>query len=191
MAQAAQEVRGSEGVTLPEAGTYALETSHTSVEFVARHMLSKVRGRFAEFEGTVVVGDPVEASSVAVEIKAGTISTGDERRDGHLKGDDFLTVDRYPALSFKSTAVRSTGGANFELDGDLTIKDITKPVTLKGEYLGFGPGMQGEQRLFASASTTIDREDWDLTWNVAVETGGLLVGKKVEIVLDVEAVKQS
>ena len=187
MAQAPSDV---ERVTLPDPGTYELDVAHTSVEFVARHMLSKVRGRFTEFSGTVEVAERPEDSSVAVEIKTPSIQTDTEKRDEHLKSGDFLSIDDYPAITFRSTAVRPTGGTSFELDGDLTIKDVTKPVTLTGEFLGAGPGMDGETpMLAASARTTIEREDWGVNWNMAVETGGFLVSKKVDLEIEVEAHK--
>jgi polyisoprenoid-binding protein YceI len=187
MAQAPSDV---EGVTLPDPGTYELDVAHTSVEFVARHMLSKVRGRFTEFSGTVEVAERPEDSSVAVEIKTPSIKTDTEKRDEHLRSGDFLSIDEYPAITFTSTAVRPTGGTGFELDGDLTIKDVTKPITLTGEFLGAGPGMDGETpMLAASARTTIEREDWGVNWNMAVETGGFLVSKKVDLEIEVEAHK--
>jgi polyisoprenoid-binding protein YceI len=120
-------------------------------------------------------------------VKTESITTHNEKRDQHLMSDDFLEVAKYPVLTFKSTAVRPTGETSFELDGDLTIKDITRPVTLSGEFLGWGPDMEGEPMFAASAKTTIDREDWDMTWNMAVETGGFLVGKKVDLEIEVEA----
>jgi polyisoprenoid-binding protein YceI len=192
MAQTQAAVADTEvGMTLPEPGTYKLEPSHTNIGFVARHMLSKTRGNFSEFEGTITVPENVEETTVDVTIQAASISTGNEMRDGHLNSNDFFTVEEHPTITFVGKGIRQIDGAEFELDGDLTIKGITKRVTLEGEYLGFGPGMQGEQRIFASAKATVNREDWNLTWNVAVETGGVLVGKKVEIVLDLEAVKEA
>jgi len=179
-------VREVNGIALPPAGSYHFDESHTTVGFVARHMLSKVHGRFTEFDGEVRVGDTIEDSSVTLEIKTASIQTDNEQRDGHLRGDDFLDVENFPNLTFASTALRVGSGSSFELDGRLTIRDVTRPVTLEGEFLGHGPGMQGGTLAAFSAHTTIDREDWDLTWNVAVETGGFLVGKKVDIVLDVE-----
>ena len=180
------ENRSINGIQVPPAGAYAFDKSHTTLGFVARHMLSKVRGRFTEFDGEVTVGQSVEDSTVTVEIKAASVNTDSEQRDGHLRGDDFFDVEHYPNLAFTSTGLRAGEGNAFELDGRLTIKDVTRPVTLQGEFLGTGPGMQGGTLAAFSAQTTINREDWDLTWNVAVETGGLLVGKKVDIVLDVE-----
>ena len=180
------ETRSINGIELPPAGAYAFDKSHTTLGFVARHMLSKVRGRFTAFDGEVTIGQSVEDSSVRVEIRADSVSTDSEQRDGHLRGDDFFDVENHPTLTFTSTSLRVGEGSAFELDGQLTIKDVTNPVTLQGEFLGTGPGLQGGTLAAFSAKTTINREDWDLTWNVAVETGGLLVGKKVDIVLDVE-----
>jgi polyisoprenoid-binding protein YceI len=184
MAQAAAEI-----VTAPPVGKWELDLGHTMVEFVARHMLTKVRGRFTEFSGTIDIAEDIEDSSVEVEIQAGSVQTNLQMRDDHLKSSDFFEVDAYPTLTFRSTGVRLAGGTDFELDGDLTIRDVTNPITLKGEFLGWGPDMQGTPVLFASARTTVEREDWDLTWNLAVETGGLLVSKKVDLEIEVEAKK--
>jgi polyisoprenoid-binding protein YceI len=175
--------------TLPPAGTYELDPSHTTFEFVARHMISKVRGRFTEFTGSAVVGDGPETSSVEVEVVAGSVTTHFEQRDNHLKSGDFFDLETYPTFSFRSTAVRVTGEDAFEIDGDLTIKDITNPVTFRGAYLGWGPDMNGAPMFAASAKATVDREDWDMTWNMAVETGGFLVSKKIDIEIEVEAHK--
>jgi polyisoprenoid-binding protein YceI len=187
MAQRAVQGREYQGVSIPPVGTYELDPTHTVAGFVARHMLSKVRGQFTEFTGTIEVDDSPEDSRVHVEVKTDSITTHTAKRDQHLMSGDFLEIEKYPMLIFTSTAVRLTGGTSFELDGDLTIKDITRPVTLSGEFLGWGPDMDGEPMLAASAKTTIDREDWDMTWNMAVETGGFLVGKKVDLEIEVEA----
>ena len=144
MAQTAVQGREYQGVSIPPVGTYELDPTHTVVGFVARHMLSKVRGEFTEFTGTIEVGDSPEDSRVDVEVNTGSITTHTEKRDQHLMSGDFLEIEKHPVLTFKSTAVRSTGGTSFELDGDLTIKDITRPVTLSGEFLGWGPDMEGE-----------------------------------------------
>src|SRR5881396_2819424 len=187
MAQTAVQGREYQGVSIPPAGTYELDRTHTVVGFLARHMLSKVRGQFTEFTGTIQVGDSPEDSRVEVEVQTQSITTHTEKRDQHLKSGDFLEIDKHPVLTFTSTAVRPTGGTSLELDGDLTIKDIARPVTLSGEFLGWGPDMEGEPMLAASARTTIDREDWGMTWNMAVEAGGFLVGKKVDLEIEVEA----
>ncbi|TMK96410.1 MAG: YceI family protein [Actinobacteria bacterium] len=187
MTQTAVQGREYQGVSIPPVGTYELDPTHTVVGFVARHMLSKVRGQFTEFAGTIEVGHSPQDSHVVVEVRTGSITTHTEKRDQHLMSGDFLEIEKHPVLAFKSTAVRPTGGTSFELDGNLTIKGITKPVTLAGEFLGWGPDMEGKPMFAASARTTIDREDWGMTWNVAVEAGGFLVGKKVDLEIEVEA----
>ena len=187
--QLTEAVETAPKMTPPPAGKYEIDPSHSTVEFVGRHMISKVRGRFTEFTGTILVGDTPEDSSVEVEVVAGSVTTHFEQRDNHLKSGDFFELETYPTFSFRSTAVRVTGDTTFEVDGDLTIKDVTNPVTLRGEYLGWGPDMEGNPMFAASAKTTVDREDWDMTWNVAVETGGFLVSKKIDIEIEVEAHK--
>jgi polyisoprenoid-binding protein YceI len=152
-------------------------------------MLTKVRGRFTEFDGTIDVGETPESSSVEVEVKTASVQTNFQQRDDHLKSADFFEVDEYPVMTFRSTEIRHTEGTGFQLTGDLTIRDVTRPVTLKGEFLGWGEDPYGNTILSAEASTTVEREDWDLTWNVAVETGGFLVSKRVDLVIDVEARK--
>lgn len=188
MATPAREI---DGVSVPPAGTYELDPDHTQVGFVARHMLTKVRGRFTDFDGTIEVGDTPEASSVEVEVRTASVQTNADQRDAHLKSADFFEVDEYPTMTFGSTAIRHTGGTSFELDGDLTVRDVTRPITLTGEFLGWGKDPYDNTVFSAEASTTVEREDWDLTWNVAVETGGFLVSKRVDLVIDVEAKKVS
>ena len=176
-----------QGVELPPTGTWEFDKGHTSLEFVARHMLSRVRGRFTEFDGHLTIAERPEDSSVEVHVRADSIQTNSDYRDNHLKSEDFLQAETYPELTFVSKAVRPSGGKRFELVGDLTIKDTTNEVVLDAEFGGFGPNVDGSALVaFFSASTEIDREDWDMTWNVAVETGGLLVGKKVKIEIDAE-----
>jgi len=184
------DTRTVNGIELPPVGTYAFDPAHTTIGFVARHMLSKVRGRFTEYDGEVTIGEKPEDSSVRIEVATDSITTDTQMRDDHLRGSDFLEVEKHPHLTFRSTGVRVGEGSSFKLDGDLTIRDTTRPVTLEAEFLGHGPGLQGGHLAAFSAKTTIDREDWDLTWNVAVETGGFLVGKKVDIVIDAELLLQ-
>src|ERR687891_907356 len=174
----AQTVKEIGGLPLPAAGKYELDRAHTAVEFVARHILTKVRGRFTEFSGWIDIAEKLEESSVQVEIKTGSIQTNTEQRDEHLKSDDFLNVEKWPVMTFASTAVRHTGGATFELDGDLTIRDVTRPVTLAGEYLGTETNPYGKTVLAATARTTLEREDWNVSWNMVLETGGFLVSKE-------------
>jgi polyisoprenoid-binding protein YceI len=185
----AQAVREIEGVELPPAGTYELDTAHTSVEFVARHILTKVRGRFTRFSGTIEVAERPEDSRVRVEVETASIQTNTEQRDQHLKSDDFLNVEEWPVMTFRSTAVRHTGGAGFELDGELTIRDVTRPITLEGEYLGTETNPSGKTVLAATARTVLEREDWNVSWNMVLETGGFLVSKKVDLEIEVEAIK--
>ncbi len=180
-----EEIRRS--VALPQAGTYELDPTHTAVEFVARHMFSKVRGRFTEFEGRIQIAENPVESSVEAVVQTASIQTNEPKRDEHLRSGDFLKADEYPTLTFRSTALRADEGGEFELDGDLTIKDVTKPVTLKGDYLGFTKDPYGNTVVSFSAGATIEREGWGMTWNVALEAGGWLVGKKVDIELEVEA----
>jgi polyisoprenoid-binding protein YceI len=187
--QVIEAIETAANMSPPPPGKYDLDVTHTTVEFVGRHMISKVRGRFTEFTGTVEIGDTPESSSVAVEVVAGSVTTHLEQRDNHLKSGDFFELEKYPTFSFQSTAVRVTGEDTFEIEGELTIKDVTNPVTLQGEYLGWGPDMNGEPMFAASAKATVNREDWDMTWNMAVETGGFLVSKKIDIEIEVEAHK--
>lgn len=188
MAQIVNETPKIGGIELPPAGTYDLDVAHTQVGFVARHMLAKVRGRFTDVTGTVVIGDSPEESSADVAIRAASITTHTDQRDEHLRGPDFLDVEKYPAITFRSTAVRAGADGTFELDGELTIRDVSNPVTLRGEYLGLSRNPYGQTVFAATASAAIEREDWDMTWNVAIETGGWLVGKKVEIELEIEGI---
>jgi polyisoprenoid-binding protein YceI len=180
-------VREVDGIALPPEGTYAFDESDAEVGFVARHMLSKVRGRFTSFDGWIEIAERPEDSRVEVEIEAASIRTDRAMRDDHLRSSDFLDVAAYPTLRFESREVRLTGGNTLRLVGDLTIKDVTREVVLDARFLGSGSGVHGGARVAFSAATEIDREDWGMTWNVAFETGGLLVGKQVEIEVEVEA----
>jgi len=184
MTQAAREI---EGVSLPPAGKYELDPSHTEIGFVARHMLTKVRGRFTEFDGMIEVAERPEDSSVNVEVKTASVQTNTDQRDDHLRSADFFGSEEYPLMTFRSTAWRHAGGSSFELVGELTIKDVTKPLTLEGEFHGWGKDPYENTKIFAEAKATVEREDWDLTWNVAIETGGFLVSRTIDIVIDVEA----
>lgn len=187
----ATAVRTVDGLTLPEAGVYEIDPSHSAVEFVVRHMgLAKVRGRFAEFQGQIEIADDVTQSSAQATIQAASIDTRDENRDAHLRSGDFFDVETYPELTFASTGVRREGDA-WLLDGELTIVGRTQPVTLEVEFEGGAPDPWGNQRIGFAASTKINREDFGLTWNQALETGGWLVGKEVRIELAVEGIKQS
>lgn len=184
----ATAVREVDGRQIPEAGEYELDKAHTSVEFVARHlMISKVRGRFNDFSGVITVADKPEDSSVAVTIDVPSVATGDAQRDGHLLSPDFFDAETYPAITFRSTQVEETKGGDWKVTGDLTVRDVTRPVVLDVEFEGSHPTPWGTTPIGFSASTELDREDFGLTWNQALETGGVLVGKKIKIELSVEA----
>lgn len=185
----APQTRTFEGVEIPSAGRYVIDASHTNVGFSAKHlMVSKVRGRFSDFDGAITIADAPLDSSVQVSLQAASIDSRSEDRDGHLRSPDFLDVDQFPTLEFRSTAVRHTGGNTFEVDGELTIKDVTRPLSLDMEFEGVAQDPWGGHRIAFSAATEIDREDWGLTWNVALETGGVLVGKKIKLEIEGEAV---
>jgi polyisoprenoid-binding protein YceI len=182
--------RTLEGVEAPAVGTYTIDSAHTSVGFVARHMMvSKVRGVFGVFSGTIVVGERPEDSSVEVSIEASSIDTTSEMRDNHLRSPDFLHVEKFPEIRYRSTRVERSGPKTLQVKGDLTIKDVTRPVDLAVEYEGAIPDMRGGTRTAFSATGEIDREEFDILWNAALEGGGVLVGKKVKIELDVAAVQ--
>ncbi len=188
---AATFTREYQGLTLPQPGTYSLDTGHSTVEFLGRHlMITKVRGRFTDFSGEVVIGEAPEDSSVNVTIHAASVDSSDEKRDGHLRSPDFLDVERYPTITFRSTKVEVGRDGTAKVTGDLTVKDVTHPVTLDVEFDGAQVDPWGGERLGFSAHTEIDREAWGLTWNVALESGGVLVGKKIRLEFNVEAVRQ-
>lgn len=170
-------------------GVWNIDQSHSSVAFVARHlMVTKVRGRFDAFEGTVTIGDDKLASGVTATVQTASFSTGDEQRDGHVKSGDFLDVENFPTMSFVSSSV-SQDGDDFELVGDLTIKGVTKSVTFELEYEGVSPDPWGGTRAGFSAETEINRKDFGIEWNAVLETGGVMLGEKIKIVLDIQAVK--
>jgi len=178
--------------SLPAPGTWTIDSSHSSVEFVVRHlMVAKVRGRFSEFGGTIQVGETPEESSVEVSIAPASITTGDPQRDGHLQSGDFFDIEQFPTIGFRSTAVRPAKGGRYAVDGELTVRGVTKPVVLDLEYQGSITDPFGNDKAVFSASTEIDREDWGLSWNQALESGGVLVGKKAKIEIEIEAVHNS
>ncbi|MDT0181212.1 YceI family protein [Microbacterium oleivorans] len=174
-----------------KAGTWILDASHSEVGFSVRHMMiSKVRGHFNVKEATLVAPEnPLEATLEA-KVDAASLDTKDEGRDGHLRSADFFDVETYPEITFTSTGVRVEGG-DFLVDGDLTIKDVTKPVTFEVDFGGFGTDPWGNYKAGATAKTVINREDFGLTWNAALETGGVLVGKDVTIELDLQGSVQA
>lgn len=181
-----------ENLTIPTAGTYLLDQAHKRVGFVARHMMvSKVRGEFREAEATITVAENPLDSSVTATLQAGSIDTGQTDRDNHLRSGDFLESEKFPTLEYRSTGVKSHSGNEFVLTGDLTIKGVTRQVDLEVEFEGAGRSPFGQDLFGFTASTEIDREEFGLTWNVALETGGVLVGKKIKIEIEGEAIRQA
>jgi len=169
--------------------TWKLDPSHTTVEFVAKHMMiTTVRGRFAEFEGTIVADEEnFGDSSVEVSFKTASIDSGVEQRDAHLRSADFLDVETHPEVTFRSTRVEGSK-EKFKVTGDLTIRDITRPITLEATFEGEGKDPWGGTRSSFSAHGKFDRRDFGLTWNVALETGGILVSNEVKIQIEAQAV---
>jgi polyisoprenoid-binding protein YceI len=176
--------------TAPAAGSYELDQSHSHVSFSARHlMVTKVRGRFPVTGGKLVIADDPQNSSVEATIDVTAVESGDPKRDEHLRSVDFFDAENHPTVTFRSTKVDDHGDGEFTLEGDLTVKDTTRPVTLKGEYLGAQESPWGDTRIGFSAEVEVSRKEWGLEWNVALETGGVLVGDKVKLTIDAEWVK--
>ncbi|SFW84048.1 YceI family protein [Amycolatopsis australiensis] len=174
-------------------GEYTLDAAHSRIGFVARHaMVTKVRGSFNEFAGTATIdGDNPEKSSVQVTIQAHSIDTRNADRDAHLKGNDFLSMDEYPQITFTSTGIKQTGDTSFDVTGDLTIKGVTRPVTIPFEFEGSAKDPFGNDRIGFEGSTTINRKDFGVTWNAALETGGVLVSDKVTLEFEISAIKNA
>jgi polyisoprenoid-binding protein YceI len=178
-------------LVVAEAGTYEIDASHSAVEFSARHLgLAKVRGGFDRFRGTIEIGDDPLDSRVEVVIDASSVNTRNAMRDEHLRSPDFLAVEGYPDIEFRSRRVRRDGG-HFLVDGNLTVRGVTRRVTLEVEFGGSTCDPWGDTRVGFAATTEVDREEFGLSWNRALETGGWLIGKKVGIELSVEAVRRA
>jgi polyisoprenoid-binding protein YceI len=173
-------------------GEYQLDTAHTRLGFVARHaMVTKVRGSFKEFEGKVFIdADQPGKSTVELRINTASIDTGQEQRDAHLKSPDFFDVENYPEMIFRATDI-SGKNEDFKVKGELTIKDTTKPVEIELEFTGSAKDPFGNMRAGFEGTTEINRKDWGLEWNAALETGGLLVSEKVKLEFDISAIKLS
>lgn len=173
-----------------EKGTWVLEDQHTKIGFMAKHlMVTKVRGHFDDFEGTVDIADELSDSKIEVTIDAASITTSATDRDQHLRSGDFLDVANYPQLRFVSTDIRQDG-AEFEITGDLTIRDVTRPITLRASYEGTVTDPWGNERVAFTARADIVREDWGLTWNAPLEGGGWLVSKDVVLEIEGQLIKQ-
>lgn len=190
--QAAGASRVVDGVTVPAPGTYVLDPTHTRIGFVARHlMVTKVRGRFAEFEGSITIAEDASESTAEATLKTASIDTGTPDRDTHLRSGDFFDAEKYPEITFGNARVTSQQGATFQVAGGLTIKDTTREVVLDVELDGVATDPWGNEKLAVTASTEVDREDFGLTWNVALESGGVLVSKKVWLEIEAQAARQA
>ena len=171
--------------TLP-AGTYTIDASHSRVGFSARHaMVTKVRGSFNDYSGSAVVADG--AATISIEINAASIDTRSADRDGHLQSPDFFDVANFPKISYKSTSVKD-GGAGLVVEGELTIKDVTKPLTIEFEYTGTAKDPFGNDRFGFEGESEINRKEFGLTWNAALETGGILVSENIKLEFEISTI---
>lgn len=182
--------RTVDGVEWPAAGTYAIDPAHTAIGFAVRHMaVSRVRGRFDTFEGLIHIGEDPAESTVSVTIDATSVDTRDDTRDAHIRSADFFDVEHHPTWRFESRSV--TGGpSEWKVEGDLTIRGVTRPVTLDATLEGVVQDPFGNHRVGFSATASIDRDDFGVSFGAVMEAGGLVVAKKVDIQLEVEAVHQ-
>jgi len=188
----AAATRVVDGREVPPAGTWQIDPSHSEIQFSVRHMMiSKVRGRFREFEGTIEIGERPEDSRVDVVIEAASIDTRDRTRDEHLRSAEFLDVERFPEVRFTSTSASPGEKDRWDVTGDLTVRDVTRPVVLHVEFSGGTVDPWGNLRAGFLADAEIDREEFDITWNQALEAGGFLVGKGVGVEIDVEAIRRA
>jgi polyisoprenoid-binding protein YceI len=182
-------VRLIDGVEAPAPGDWVFDAVHTNIMFVARYaMLTKVRGRFNTFDGTIHVAEKPEDSWVELRIDASSISTDNEQRDAHLRSGDFLDLESEPDITFRSTKVERAEGSRFRITGELSIRGVKKEVTFDVDYAGMAVGIDGRTRVAFAAALEIDRDDYNVSWNMAIETGGVLVGKHVQIELEIQAV---
>jgi polyisoprenoid-binding protein YceI len=170
--------------------TWQIDSTHSSIQFTVRHMVvAKVHGRFTRFEGSVTANGELTAGSAEVKIDASSIDTQVEGRDNHLRSPDFFDVEKFPSLLFRSKRVEPAGKDSYRVVGELTLRDVTREIVLDTELLGRITDPFGVERLAFSARTSIDRKEFGLTWNKALETGGVLVGDRIDIQLDIQTVK--
>jgi polyisoprenoid-binding protein YceI len=182
--------RTVDGHVLPTPGTFTLDASHAHIGFSVRHlMIAKVRGQFSGAQGTLVVADDPNASTVEISVEVATVDTRDEGRDGHLKSADFFDVEKFPTMTFRSTGIVMESGEKFRLDGELDLHGVAAPLSLEVEFEGLTQDPWGNQRLGFSARGEIDRESHGLNWNQALETGGVVVGKQAKIEIEAEFVR--
>lgn len=180
-------------ITVPntQTGTYTIDPTHSRIGFVARHaMVTKVRGSFNEFEGSGYFDaeDP-SRSHLELTIQAASIDTRNADRDGHLRSNDFFDMENHPEITFKSTAVEAVDPETYQVTGDLTIKDVTKPVTVEFEYSGTAVDPYNNTRIGFEGKTTVNRKDWGIAWNAALDAGGVLVSEKVTLEFEVSAIR--
>jgi polyisoprenoid-binding protein YceI len=192
MVTATPGVRVVGGRQVPEVGSYAIDPSHASFEFVARHLMAKTRGRFSDVSGVATIAARPEDSTLEVEIDTSTVDTGDATRDAHLRSGDFFGVEDHPTITFRSTGIRpGAGETEWKVDGELTIRGVTRPVTVDLEFLGGAIDPWGNQRIgFSGVVPEVNREDWGLTWNTPLETGGFLLSKSVRLEIEAELVRK-
>ena len=172
-----------------QAATWQIDTTHSTISFKIKHMLSKTGGQFTEWNGTIEAGDDLTKGSVNVEIQAASIDTRDEKRDEHLRSEDFFHVAEHPTLTFKSTKIEKTGDNEYMMHGELTMRGVTNTVEIPFEFHGTATDPWGNTKAGFSASTTINRKDYDIVWNSALDQGGFVLGDEVEIQLDIAAAK--
>ncbi|MGW3626357.1 YceI family protein [Streptomyces sp. NPDC000880] len=172
-------------------GDYTIDTAHSSFGFTARHaMVTNVRGSFGEFSGSLRLnGTDPDHSTAEIDVKIASIDTGSADRDTHLRSGDFLEAEAYPLMTFRSTHAEQLGGDSYRITGDLTIKDVTRPLAIDLEFNGSATDPFGNERVGFEGSADILRSDWGLTWNAALETGGVLVSDKVKLNFDISAIK--
>ncbi len=179
------------GVEVPAPGTYAIDASHTEVGFAVKHlMVSKVRGRFTNVSGAVTIADDPALSSVEVTVQLDSVDTSDPKRDEHLRSADFFHVEQHPEMTYRSTKVTHLGEDRWSVDGELTLAGVTRPVPLAVTFEGGAQDPWGGVRIGFSARGEVNREDFGVSFNQALETGGVLIGKKVQIEIEAEAVRQ-
>ncbi|MGW7050989.1 YceI family protein [Streptomyces sp. NPDC054887] len=174
-------------------GEYAIDPAHSSIGFTARHaMVTNVRGAFPEYSGSLRLdGTDPAASTASIDIKMASIDTGSADRDGHLRSADFFDAEQFPLMTFRSTSAEALGGSDYRITGDLTIKDVTRPISIDLEFNGSATDPFGNERVGFEGRAELLRSAWGLTWNAALETGGVLVSDKIKLTFDISAVKNA
>ncbi|WP_037582476.1 YceI family protein [Phaeacidiphilus oryzae] len=174
-------------------GDYTVDPSHTTLGFVARHaMVTNVKGSFTDFTGTLHLdGTDPSKSTASFDVQMASIETGSPDRDGHLKSADFFKIDEFPTMTFRSTSAESLGGEDYRITGDLSILGTTKPISIDLEYSGAAKDPFGNERVGFEGTATINRSEWGLSWNAALETGGVLVSDKIKLTFDISAIRNA